>query len=129
MPTFGTLVAFAAASITLLLIPGPAIFYIVNRSLADGRAVAVMVEDTGRGIPPVDLDRVFGKFTRLGEGDGRPAGTGLGLAIAKGVVEAMGGSIRAESPAAGGRGTRILVRLPVPEEERDGSHRLAEAEA
>ena len=41
MPTFGTLVAFAAASITLLLIPGPAIFYIINRSLADGRAVAL----------------------------------------------------------------------------------------
>jgi hypothetical protein len=41
MPTFGTLVAFAAASIMLLLIPGPAIFYIVNRSLADGRAVAL----------------------------------------------------------------------------------------
>jgi threonine/homoserine/homoserine lactone efflux protein len=41
MPTAATLVAFAAASITLLLIPGPAVFYIVNRSLSDGRAVAL----------------------------------------------------------------------------------------
>ena len=41
MPTAATLAAFAAASITLLLIPGPAVFYIVNRSLSDGRAVAL----------------------------------------------------------------------------------------
>ena len=69
----------------------------------------------GRGIPPADLERVFEKFTRLGTGDGRPAGTGLGLAIAKGVVEAMGGTIRAESPVRTGRGTRIVIDLPAAE--------------
>jgi threonine/homoserine/homoserine lactone efflux protein len=41
VPTAATLVAFAAASITLLLIPGPAVFYIVNRSVSDGRGVAL----------------------------------------------------------------------------------------
>ncbi|MBE7219454.1 MAG: hypothetical protein INR64_13350, partial [Caulobacteraceae bacterium] len=39
-------------------------------------------------------------------------GTGLGLAIAKGVVEAMGGTIHAESPIAGGGGARFVIRLP-----------------
>ncbi len=77
--------------------------------------VIVTVEDHGRGIPPPDLGRVFEKFTRLGHGDGRPAGTGLGLAIAKGVVEAMGGTIRAESPVRDGGGTRIIIDLPVAE--------------
>ncbi len=77
--------------------------------------VLVTVEDQGRGIPPADLDRVFEKFTRLGTGDGRPAGTGLGLAIAKGVVQAMGGTIRAESPARAGHGTLITIDLPVAE--------------
>ena len=95
---------------------------------ADGPSVAVTVEDRGCGIPPADLDRVFGKFTRLGEGDGRPAGTGLGLAIAKGVVEALGGTIRAESPAAEGRGTRFVVRLPVSETESGHPRLLAGAE-
>ena len=79
----------------------------------DGTLV-LSVEDHGRGIPPGDLARVFEKFTRLGEGDGRPAGTGLGLAIAKGVIEAMGGTIHAESPVAAGQGTRIVIRLPLP---------------
>ena len=70
----------------------------------DDSGVTIAVEDSGRGIPLADLERVFGKFIRLEDGDGRPAGTGLGLAIAHGVVEAMGGSIRAESPAReGGR--------------------------
>lgn len=77
--------------------------------------VVVTVEDRGRGIPPSDLERVFEKFTRLGNGDGRPAGTGLGLAIAKSVVEAMGGAIRAESPVHDGCGTRIIIDLPAAE--------------
>jgi two-component system sensor histidine kinase KdpD len=55
---------------------------------------------------------VFDKFYRVEGGDGRPAGTGLGLAIAKGVVEAMGGVITAESPISGNKGTRIVIRLP-----------------
>ena len=78
----------------------------------DGDTLVLSVEDEGHGIPAGDLDRVFEKFTRLSTGDGRPAGTGLGLAIAKGFVEAMGGSIHAESPVRAGQGSRIVIRLP-----------------
>lgn len=79
---------------------------------SESQALVLSVEDEGRGIAPGDLDRIFEKFTRLSRGDGRPAGTGLGLAIAKGTVEAMGGTIRAESPVRWGRGTRIVIALP-----------------
>jgi two-component system sensor histidine kinase KdpD len=76
----------------------------------------LIVEDDGPGIPPGELQRVFEKFHRVDVGDGRPAGTGLGLAIARGVIDAMGGSIRAESPIRDGHGTRIVIRLPAVEE-------------
>lgn len=74
--------------------------------------VSLTVTDDGPGIPREDLERVFDKFYRGVEGDGRPAGTGLGLSIGRGVVRAMGGAIRAESPVAKGRGTRIHISLP-----------------
>jgi two-component system sensor histidine kinase KdpD len=56
---------------------------------------------------------VFDKFYRVSGGDRQVAGTGLGLAICRGIVEAHGGTIRASSPVAKGRGTRITLRLPV----------------
>ena len=68
--------------------------------------------DLGKGIPAKDLERIFEKFFRRGKADGRSPGTGLGLAIAKGFVEAMGGTITAESPAQRRRGTRITLHLP-----------------
>ena len=60
----------------------------------------VSVTDEGPGIKPADLERIFEKFYRGGRADGRKAGTGLGLSISRGLVEAMGGRIWAESPAA-----------------------------
>ncbi len=78
----------------------------------DGNDVVLSIEDEGPGIAAEDLDRVFDKFYRGKEGDGRAPGTGLGLAICRGLVTAMGGSIRVESPVARGKGTRIVVRLP-----------------
>ena len=87
----------------------------VHVRLAREASIArIEVEDEGIGIPPDELERVFEKFHRVARGDGRAAGTGLGLAICRGVVGAMGGSIRAESPVADGRGTRLTVRLPLP---------------
>ena len=77
----------------------------------DGRIV-LSVEDQGPGIPREDLEKVFEKFYRVRDGDGRPAGTGLGLAICRAIAQAMGGTIRAESPAAMGRGARFVVELP-----------------
>ena len=75
--------------------------------------VVISVTDEGPGIKPVDLPRIFEKFYRGGRTDGRKAGTGLGLSICKGLVEAMGGKIEAQSPAIRRRGTRILLRFPV----------------
>jgi two-component system sensor histidine kinase KdpD len=83
----------------------------VRVTLAGGELV-LTVEDEGPGIPIAELQRVFEKFHRLNVGDGRPPGTGLGLAIARGVIDAMDGSIRAESPIRDGHGTRIVIRLP-----------------
>ena len=79
---------------------------------ASEHSVTVSIEDKGCGIPAADLHRVFDKFTRVSSGDGRPAGTGLGLSVAKGVIEAMGGVIRAESPASDECGTRLTIQLP-----------------
>jgi two-component system sensor histidine kinase KdpD len=64
-------------------------------------------------VKPADLERIFEKFYRGGRTDGRKPGTGLGLSICRGLVEAMGGAITAQSPAVRRRGTRIVIRLPV----------------
>lgn len=73
-------------------------------------AVVVEVEDTGEGIPPEDLDRVFERFWRS-EGARRidRTGAGVGLALVKELVEAMGGTVSAESEP--GVGSRFCVRL------------------
>jgi two-component system sensor histidine kinase KdpD len=81
----------------------------------DGGDVVISITDEGPGIKPSDLARVFEKFYRGGRSDGRKAGTGLGLSIAKGLVEAMGGKIEAQSPAVKRRGTRMLLRFPAIE--------------
>ena len=73
--------------------------------------VEVEVEDTGVGIPPEKLPRIFEKFYQV-ENDAQPrsVGSGLGLAIAREIVEAHGGTISADSRV--GRGTRFTVFLP-----------------
>ena len=71
------------------------------------------VEDSGAGIPPDDLGRVFERFYRGDKARDRTnpvPGTGLGLSICQAIVTAFGGSIRAESTV--GKGTRMVVRLP-----------------
>lgn len=78
----------------------------------EGGAIVATVEDDGPGVPPDKLDLIFEKFFRAQTDDGRPPGTGLGLAIGRGVIEAMDGTIRAESPISGERGLRIVVTLP-----------------
>lgn len=76
---------------------------------ADGDLVAVAVRDTGLGIPPDDLPRVFTKFFRREHG--RPTGTGLGLWISRGLVEAHGGELVAESEV--GQGSTFRFTLPI----------------
>ena len=76
-------------------------------------ALVLTVTDAGAGIPADALEKVFDKFYRVAGSDGRAPGTGLGLSICAGLVKAMGGSITAESPAAAGRGTRIVISFPL----------------
>jgi two-component system sensor histidine kinase KdpD len=79
----------------------------------EGHEVAVAVEDDGPGIPREDLHRVFDPFFRATRTDRVAAGSGLGLAICRGLANAMGGRIAAESPVMPeGRGTRVTVRFP-----------------
>jgi two-component system, OmpR family, sensor histidine kinase KdpD len=86
----------------------------------EGSEVVITVTDEGPGVKPNDLERIFEKFYRGGRADGRQAGTGLGLSICRGLVEAMGGTIVAQSPAIRRRGTRIVLRFPVPEQPQRG---------
>jgi signal transduction histidine kinase len=73
--------------------------------------VHVAVSDTGSGIPPEHLPRIFERFYRADSGRSRESGgTGLGLAIVKHLVEAHGGSVRADSVV--GTGTTIRMFFP-----------------
>ena len=83
-----------------------------------GDRVALSVVDEGIGIAPDDLPYVFDSFYRARRQDRVGPGTGLGLAIARGLMEAMGGTIEAQSPrpdapADGAPGTMITLTLPV----------------
>ncbi|HET8540283.1 MAG TPA: ATP-binding protein [Anaeromyxobacter sp.] len=81
----------------------------VSTTAADG-GVEVRVSDTGRGIPPGDLTRIFEPFYSTKE-----RGTGLGLAFVQQVVREHGGTIVCESEV--GRGTAFTIRLPAEVEE------------
>jgi two-component system sensor histidine kinase KdpD len=78
---------------------------------AENRDIRLTVEDDGPGIASELLPHVFDRFTRTPDMAAAP-GTGLGLSICQGLVDAMGGTIEAQSPACDGRGTRIVVTLP-----------------
>ncbi|HET9126852.1 MAG TPA: ATP-binding protein [Propionibacteriaceae bacterium] len=88
--------------------PGDSV--VVEASQEDG-LVTVAVIDTGRGIPADRLDDIFGRFSQVDSSDARErGGTGLGLAICRGLVEAMGGRIWAESSL--GVGSTFQFELP-----------------
>lgn len=74
---------------------------------AGPESLQVAITDSGPGIPPEDLPRLFNRFfTRRGDRHG----TGLGLALARAVVEAHGGRVEARSPP--GEGATFVVSLP-----------------
>jgi len=80
------------------------------------RAVNLSVSDTGAGIAPDHLPRIFERFYRADSGRAREAGgTGLGLAIVRHLVEAHGGRVEARSAV--GAGTTILASFPMPPEQ------------
>jgi signal transduction histidine kinase len=92
----------------------------------DQKAVIMRVEDTGAGIPPEQLPRIFEKFYQAdNQGAARAGGTGLGLAIAKEIVEAHGGSISCESTL--GVGTTFTIRLPLRAARRSIAQRATPA--
>jgi signal transduction histidine kinase len=77
----------------------------------DETAVRVTVRDTGEGIPPAELPRVFTPFYRGDASRPRAGGAGLGLTIARGIVELHGGRIWAESRP--GQGAAFHFTLPL----------------
>jgi two-component system phosphate regulon sensor histidine kinase PhoR len=75
-----------------------------------GDRVVITVSDTGNGMEPADLKRIFDRFYRTDQSRARDTGgTGLGLAIVQDLVTAMGGSIEADSVAGRGSVFRVLL--------------------
>jgi len=78
----------------------------IGTALVDGSSIEVSISDTGTGIPPDKLNKVFDAFyTTKGHG------TGLGLSIARTIVQSFGGNIWAENRLEGG--ARFRFRLPL----------------
>jgi signal transduction histidine kinase len=77
------------------------------------------VSDTGIGVAPVDLPRLFEKFYRgvNKEANKRP-GTGLGLAIVKSIAERHGGKVWAESQL--GKGSKFYMLIPLRQPKKEG---------
>jgi two-component system phosphate regulon sensor histidine kinase PhoR len=83
-----------------------------------------VVTDTGPGIAPEHLQRVFERFYRVDAGRSRElGGTGLGLSIVKHMVEAMRGKVAVESAV--GRGSTFTVSLPSSEASSSSDPRAA----
>ena len=88
----------------------------VTAAVREDFHVSISVSDEGRGIPAESLPYLFRKFSRI-EGDDKGGDTGLGLAICKGIVEAHGGRILAESD---GPGLGATFTLTVPSVDEAG---------
>jgi two-component system NtrC family sensor kinase len=99
--------------------PGGGTVAVVTRPI-EGNWVEALVTDTGGGIPPEALPRIFDPFYSTKE-----KGTGLGLAFAQQVVQEHGGTIACNSVPGGG--TSFSVRLPAAAEERVAAVGMGEA--
>jgi two-component system OmpR family sensor kinase len=78
----------------------------------DGDAAILQIEDTGPGVSPDEIDRIFEPFFRGQRPEGE--GVGLGLSIVKRIADRLGGSIEVVNATESGRtGLRVVVRLPV----------------
>ena len=76
--------------------------------------VSLTVRDSGIGIPPEDLSRVFERFYQVDKARGPQRGTGLGLAITHEIIEAHGGTISVHSKGHN-KGTTFRIWLPSPQ--------------
>ena len=87
--------------------------------------IAVAVADTGIGIPPDRMDRLFQSFSQADASISRRyGGTGLGLAISRRLAELQGGSITAESSGVPGEGSHFVVKIVAPEASADDTAAL-----
>jgi len=81
-----------------------------------GEHILIRVSDTGRGIPPEYIGKIFDKFVQVKQTlDSTPGSVGLGLAIAKEIVEMYGGKIWVESRL--NKGSAFSITLPIPQEQ------------
>ncbi len=82
------------------------------RAYADNQHLIIAVRDSGIGIKPEEIDRVFERFYRGGDELTRSVkGSGLGLALARQIVEAHHGTVQVESEP--GQGSIFSIRLPL----------------
>lgn len=84
---------------------------ITVRAAISGGRFQLSVADTGPGIPPDDLTRVFERFYRVDQSRARPGGTGLGLSIVKHLAHVLDGTVSVENQPGGG--ARFTVTLPI----------------
>ena len=88
--------------------------HITIATAAEGEFVKVMVSDTGPGIPPQSLTRIFERFYRVDAGRSREeGGTGLGLSIVKHIVHLHGGTVRVESTPGRGSAFSFTVKKAI----------------
>lgn len=98
----------------------------VNGEEDGARWLSIEVSDSGVGIDPAAIDRIFQPFEQADlSGDHRFGGIGLGLSIARAIVDLHGGTIRAESAGAG-QGALFIVELPGATKPPDGAAELPE---
>jgi signal transduction histidine kinase len=83
----------------------------VTVSLEDAESYRISVQDTGIGIAPEDIPRLFSEFGQLGNAEKTKTGSGLGLAISKNIAEAQGGRVGVVSEV--DRGSTFFVILPL----------------
>jgi PAS domain S-box-containing protein len=90
--------------------------FIRMQSAADGRSAELVVRDTGVGIPPVELPRLFERFHRVENQRSRSfEGSGIGLSLVQELVKLHGGSLVVESEV--GKGSSFKVSIPFPSDQ------------
>jgi signal transduction histidine kinase/CheY-like chemotaxis protein len=89
----------------------PALQRFAQKQFAQPKLITFAVEDTGPGIAPADVERIFAAFVQTETGQKSQQGTGLGLTISSSFVQLMGGKIQVESQV--GQGATFHFMIPV----------------